>query len=68
MKYQPSLNEDNKERVKLKTLPGKGHSVLTYDFVDVAGHPTHEAFLEVLDYLKQAFEKTKMIYNLYYVK
>jgi hypothetical protein len=31
-------------------LPGKGHSVLTLDFVDEAGHPTHDALKNVLDY------------------
>jgi hypothetical protein len=31
---------DGQERITLKILPGKGHSVLTLDFVDEAGHPT----------------------------
>ena len=39
-----------KERIKLKTLPGKGHSVLTLDFVDQEGHPTHKALQEVIAY------------------
>lgn len=51
-----NFNADGKERVRLKTLPGKGHSVLTYDFVDKEGHPTYEALREVLTYLKEAFE------------
>lgn len=46
------LNADGKNRVDLKTLPGKGHSVLTLDFVDQAGHPTSQALDEILDYFK----------------
>ena len=41
---------DDKERVQLKTLPGKGHSVLTRHFVDEEGHPTREAFEEICGY------------------
>lgn len=44
------FNDDGTERVKLVTLPGKGHSVLTLDFVDEAGHPTTEALDAVLEY------------------
>ena len=42
----------NEEKVRLQfhTLPGKHHSVLTEDFVDQAGHPTHNALLEVIEY------------------
>ncbi len=29
-----AFNDDGKQRIKLETLPGKGHSVLTIDFVD----------------------------------
>lgn len=36
------FNDSEAKRVELKTLPGKGHSVLTLDFVDQAGHPTRE--------------------------
>ena len=45
---------DDAERVKLTTLPGKGHSVLTLDFVDKEGHPTRAAFDEVLTYFRGA--------------
>ena len=48
-----SFNDDA-ERVKLTTLPGKGHSVLTLDFVDKEGHPTRAAFDEVLTYFRGA--------------
>ena len=41
------------ERVRMRTLPGRGHSVLTLDFVDEAGHPTREALDEVLDYFEE---------------
>ncbi|MCO4770243.1 MAG: dienelactone hydrolase family protein [Deltaproteobacteria bacterium] len=48
-----TLNDDA-ERVRLRTLPGKGHSVLTLDFVDEAGHPTRAALDEVIGYFKGA--------------
>jgi len=41
------------ERMTLKTLPGKGHSVLTLDFVNEAGHPTRKALDEILEYFTQ---------------
>ena len=45
-----TFNRDNKERIIFHTLPGKGHSVLTLDFVDQDGHPTKQTLNEVLDY------------------
>lgn len=42
-----------KERVRLETLPGAGHAVLTRDFVDEAGHPTHAALQSVLAYFER---------------
>lgn len=48
---------DDRERVRLKTLPGKGHSVLTLDFVDEADHPTSNAFQDVLAYFRSALKK-----------
>ena len=44
---------DGTERIKLVTLPGKGHSVLTLDFVDEDGHPTRNALDEVLAYFQE---------------
>jgi dienelactone hydrolase len=52
-KYQAidnAFNEDGVTRVFTHTLPGKGHSVLTLDFVDEQGHPTREAMDEILAY------------------
>ena len=43
---------DNAERLHFYTLPGNHHSVLTQDFVDKAGHPTHDALLEVIEYFR----------------
>ena len=43
------INNDA-NRVELNTLPGKGHAVLTMDFVDQAGHPTRHALDEILSY------------------
>ena len=45
-----AFNDDGAHRVREITLPGKGHSVLTLDFVDEAGHPTREALNNVIDY------------------
>ncbi|NQX95482.1 MAG: dienelactone hydrolase family protein [Erythrobacter sp.] len=45
---------DDRERVTTSgVMPGKGHSVLTLDFVDEAGHPTREAFDDVLAYFER---------------
>jgi dienelactone hydrolase len=44
---------DDRERIQLHTLPGRGHSVLTLDFVDEAGDPTQLALQRVLDYFAQ---------------
>ena len=41
---------DDRERVRLVTLPGKGHSVLTLDFVDEEGHPTRQALDDITGY------------------
>ena len=44
------FNTDGKERIKFHELPGKGHAILTLDFVDEAGHPTSNALKEVMNY------------------
>ncbi len=52
-KYQAidaAFNNDGVTRVVTHTLPGKGHSVLTLDFVDENRHPTREALNEILAY------------------
>ncbi len=41
---------DDRERIRLVSLPGKGHSVLTLDFVDEAGHPTRQALDDITTY------------------
>ena len=48
-----AFNSDGKERVSLNTLPGKGHSVLTLDFVDEAGHPTQQALETIISYFRE---------------
>jgi hypothetical protein len=45
-----AFNNDGIQRVEEITLPGKGHSVLTLDFVDEAGHPTRRALDNVIQY------------------
>ena len=44
------FNSGDRERVKLTTLPGNGHSVFTLDFVDEEGHPTRQALDTILEY------------------
>ena len=51
-----TFNAGGKERIELNTLPGEGHSVLTIDFVDRAGHPTHEALKSVIDYFTRTLQ------------
>lgn len=48
------FNTDKKERIKLHTLPGKAHSILTLDFVDEEGHPTQKALKEIIEYFDKA--------------
>ncbi len=48
-----AFNDDGAKRIEEITLPGKGHSVLTLDFVDEEGHPTLAAFEKVLAYFKR---------------
>jgi hypothetical protein len=45
-----AFNDDGNIRVQEITLPGRGHSVLTLDFVDQSGHPTREALDNVIQY------------------
>lgn len=47
-----TFNADGKERIKLTTLPGRGHSVLALDFVDEEGDPTRQALEEIIGYFK----------------
>jgi len=48
-----TFNRYGRERVKLVTLPGSGHSVLTLDFVDEQGHPTQQALATTLSYFAE---------------
>ncbi len=52
-KYQAieeAFNDSEATRIITHTLPGKGHSVLTLDFVDGSGHPTRSALDDILAY------------------
>jgi dienelactone hydrolase len=48
-----AFNDGDVERIKLEELPGKGHSVLTLDFVDEEHHPTRKALESVLRYFDE---------------
>lgn len=50
------FNTDN-ERIIFHELPGNGHSILTLDFVDKAGHPTVEALNKVINYFDEQLSK-----------
>ncbi len=45
-----TFNRDGKQRIIFHEMPGKGHAILTLDFVDEEGHPTYQALQEILDY------------------
>ena len=47
-----AFNDAGTTRIQEITLPGKGHSVLTLDFVNENGHPTREALADVLQYFE----------------
>ena len=49
---------DDRQRINLQTLPGKGHAVLTLDFVDELGHPTKQAFEHIIAYFSRALSVT----------
>lgn len=52
-----TFNEvDGKQRIIFHRLPGKGHSILTLDFVDKEGHPTHDTLKEVMEYFNEQLE------------
>lgn len=50
-----AFNND-RQRINLQTLPGVGHAVLTRDFVDEKGHPTRQAFEQIVEYFHKAFK------------
>lgn len=54
--YRAAFNEDGKERIRFATMPGGGHSVLTLDFVDEAGHPTRAALDDVIGYFRETLQ------------
>ncbi|MEL6553738.1 MAG: dienelactone hydrolase family protein [Cyanobacteria bacterium J06621_11] len=51
------FNQD-KERIRLKALPGRKHAILTLHFVNEAGHPTRQALDEILSYFRRALTPT----------
>jgi len=48
-----TFNHDDQERIIFHTLPGDGHSILTLDFVDKKGHPTHQTLETVFGYFDE---------------
>lgn len=48
-----AFNDADTTRIKLTTVSGDGHSVLTRDFINQAGHPTREALDDVVAYFSR---------------
>ncbi len=55
-RLRETFNSDESDGISLETLPGKGHSVFTLDFVDEAGHPTTQALGRVIDYFRDKLQ------------
>jgi dienelactone hydrolase len=49
-KLEKTFNGDGNQRIVFHTVPGKGHSVVTLDFVDEQHHPTHKLLNTVIHY------------------
>lgn len=52
-----TFNEGGKERIIFHQMPGKGHAVLTLDFVDEAGHPTRKTLDNIFKYFDTQLEE-----------
>lgn len=48
-----TFNGDGTERIIFHTVPGKGHSLVTLDFVDEPGHPTRQVLDAVIRYFDE---------------
>lgn len=48
-----TFNTAENKRIIFHEMPGRGHSILTLDFVDKEGHPTLNAFNDVLGYFNE---------------
>ena len=48
--FDKTFNEGDKERIIFHQLPGKGHAILTLDFVDEEGHPTRKVLEDIFTY------------------
>jgi hypothetical protein len=51
-----ALNTPQQQRIELREIAGKGHSVLTLDFVDQRGEPTYQALQDILAYFKRQLQ------------
>lgn len=47
-----TFNQNGQERIIFHELPGKGHAILTLDFVDKEGHPTYQTLQKVFGYFE----------------
>ena len=45
-----TFNEEDRKRIIFHEIPGKGHSILTLDFVDEEGHPTRKTLNAIFEY------------------
>jgi hypothetical protein len=51
-----TFNEGGKERIIFHQMPGKGHAILTLDFVDEVGHPTRKTLDDIFQYFDTQLE------------
>jgi len=55
-----TFNHDDKERIIFHELPGKGHAILTIDFINKAGHPTYETLNDIFEYFDEQLDGLKV--------
>lgn len=48
-----TFNQKDKKRIIFHELPGKGHAILTLDFIDKEGHPTHKTLNNIIEYFNE---------------
>ena len=51
-----TFNAENRQRIVFHELPGKGHAILTLDFIDKKGHPTHSTLNDIFKYFDEQLD------------
>ncbi|MBK8501021.1 MAG: dienelactone hydrolase family protein [Saprospiraceae bacterium] len=55
-RYENEFNHGGKNLIKFHELPGKGHAILTFDFVDQKNHPTFRLLEEIMEYFDRMLD------------